>query len=582
MAGGKETPRQKMIGMMYLVLTALLALNVSKEIVNAFVKLNDALESKNNIVEANIGNTISRFDALMAVKETRVSTETWYNRAQSIMSLSDSIHDYLMNETNELIREVEGIDWIEEVEINGVKKRKLKSLMEIEAKDEYDAPTRLFVGENPNLPNERGQMIRSELHRLRNRICVIMSTYNEGVKKYFFDPALITEEDIQSENFNLQLSAAMETVNSKDRARISQVYKTLSYPSMLKEYEEETSWQGGLFDHAPVVAACAMFTSLRGDVRTAEALALDHLTTKLEQPLIRINTIVPLAFAPSGYMNVGDTMPLMVRIAAYDSTEVPKIRYRLNDSTLSDAIETTGNITLKADSPGEKTMYGEIGIIQSGQLTWRPWKYSYEVGEPNGTVANDDMTIIYSGYPHEFSASVSGFPQDRVSLTLGNSKVSVKNKGGGKYEVQSVGISAGTVLQSQLIVKLDGGKSKSFPGPKFTIKTLPRPTAFLGNLSATDNKVAKSVLINNARSIRVAYGPDINLDPSKVKFSVTGFYMTAVFNGSKTFKSTSGSLTTEMTNFIRNTLPGTMLMFEIDAYGPGGATKPPSLVFTVQ
>ena len=39
MAGGKETPRQKMIGMMYLVLTALLALNVTKEILDAFIAI---------------------------------------------------------------------------------------------------------------------------------------------------------------------------------------------------------------------------------------------------------------------------------------------------------------------------------------------------------------------------------------------------------------------------------------------------------------------------------------------------------------------------------------------------------------
>jgi hypothetical protein len=48
MAGGKLPPRQKMIGMMYLVLTALLAMNVSKEIINAFVVMNTGLEKTNN------------------------------------------------------------------------------------------------------------------------------------------------------------------------------------------------------------------------------------------------------------------------------------------------------------------------------------------------------------------------------------------------------------------------------------------------------------------------------------------------------------------------------------------------------
>ena len=58
MGGGKETPRQKMVGLMYLVLMALLAMNVSKEIINAFVTLNNKLESSISNVE-NFNDNIS-------------------------------------------------------------------------------------------------------------------------------------------------------------------------------------------------------------------------------------------------------------------------------------------------------------------------------------------------------------------------------------------------------------------------------------------------------------------------------------------------------------------------------------------
>ena len=54
MAGGKETPRQKMISMMYLVLTALFALNVSVDILDAFAIVNDGLETSNASVENKI------------------------------------------------------------------------------------------------------------------------------------------------------------------------------------------------------------------------------------------------------------------------------------------------------------------------------------------------------------------------------------------------------------------------------------------------------------------------------------------------------------------------------------------------
>ena len=62
MAGGKETPRQKMIGMMYLVLTALLALNVSKEVIAAFVRINDKIDSSSQIIHQNSDNIYHLFD----------------------------------------------------------------------------------------------------------------------------------------------------------------------------------------------------------------------------------------------------------------------------------------------------------------------------------------------------------------------------------------------------------------------------------------------------------------------------------------------------------------------------------------
>lgn len=62
MAGGKETPRQKMIGMMYLVLTALLALNVTKEVVNAFVTINDKLDASASIINGKVQDDYNTFE----------------------------------------------------------------------------------------------------------------------------------------------------------------------------------------------------------------------------------------------------------------------------------------------------------------------------------------------------------------------------------------------------------------------------------------------------------------------------------------------------------------------------------------
>src|SRR3954471_21696412 len=82
MSGGKETPRQKMIGMMYLVLTALLALNVSKEILNAFVIVENGLNTTNTNFDGKNGVLYSKFEKAMADNKTK--TEPWYKKAMEV------------------------------------------------------------------------------------------------------------------------------------------------------------------------------------------------------------------------------------------------------------------------------------------------------------------------------------------------------------------------------------------------------------------------------------------------------------------------------------------------------------------
>ena len=134
MAGGKETPRQKMIGMMYLVLTALLALNVSKQIVSAFITINDKLEASNKIIDNKSGDVYFGFSqkraALNAINGNTEKLVYWENKAITLKSKTASIVGFLLNECNDMIKESEGEDWIEEKDDDG-NIIKLKPLMKI-------------------------------------------------------------------------------------------------------------------------------------------------------------------------------------------------------------------------------------------------------------------------------------------------------------------------------------------------------------------------------------------------------------------------------------------------------------------
>jgi hypothetical protein len=218
--------------------------------------------------------------------------------------------------------------------------------------------------------------IRNRLQALRDRICNALGTYDEAGKLYRFDAAQVKNYDPRDPKTYGQLTQALKNANQADTSVLVQVYRTLSYPLVMEEYGETISWQGGMFDHAPVVAAAAMLTSLRGDIKSAELLAVDHLLDKIRTIMIPINKIEPVAFAPKGYLNVGDTMPLRVMIAAYDSNDVSLIRFSDNPA-MNNSTETNGAITVKATTPGIKTIYGNIGVKERGELVWKPWRFTY-------------------------------------------------------------------------------------------------------------------------------------------------------------------------------------------------------------
>ena len=149
MGGGKETPRQKMIGMMYLVLTALLALNVSKEIIRAFVTINDKLESSGDVIakssSAKYIELQSKRLALVSTKADTKNVDFWISKTEKLSNRTNQMIHFILNESNEMIKEAEGgKDWVETKSDDGLI-TELKPLLDISAMDNYDIPTNRFI-----------------------------------------------------------------------------------------------------------------------------------------------------------------------------------------------------------------------------------------------------------------------------------------------------------------------------------------------------------------------------------------------------------------------------------------------------
>lgn len=579
MAGGKETPRQKMIGMMYLVLTALLALNVSKEIINAFVKLNDKIEDGNHMVDSKTIEALSKFEAMMAVPQTKASTKPWFERADKIHVASFKIQEYLLNETNDLLKAVDGPDvnflkdsslTYKSLDGKVYKYKTLRNLMAVNGKDKYDEGTNLFVGGDPTRVNERGTKLRTDIEKLRDEMCSTMANYTEGKKTWKFNPAAAKGYDPKEKNTWKKLDDAVKDCNPADQQKIKQVYKMLSYPQKFTEHGEETTWQGAMFDHSPSVAACAFFTAIRGDVKTAEAIALEHLTTKLEQPLIKINKIEPMAFARTAYLNTGDSMTLKVKIAAYDSTDVPLIKY---DEGAGEK-EVTGDIRINATSPGEKEIKGFIGVKQKGELVWKPWTFKYEVGQPMGVISPIEMNVLYAGYDNKVQATASGFPNEKVTLSIPGATCSK-----GAQNVYTVKVSASMV--GKTVKASVSGAGKQVGTMDFRIRSLPKPTSFLGSVANTESRIGRSQLAAALNSgVRIGYDESI---PLKVAFKVTKFEVVVQVGAATKTIPCGGALTAEARNLINQLKPGAALTITgIRGVGPAGEVRAAPIALVIQ
>ena len=558
MAGGKETPRQKMIGMMYLVLTALLALNVSKQIVAAFITLNDKIDRSAMGIDDQIDGVYMQFDqkaaTLRAQRQSMDYFNVWNEKAADLQKNSKEIVSYLLSECNEMIKVAEGEDWIEEKDEAGNIIR-LKSLDKIENMDDYDIPTNLFVGGNPENPNARGMTIIEKIHGYRNHVSELMGTYKMGNKSWVFE----APENVAN------LSEALRTANPADTALIARFYKSLTIPERLHVHGEdaELPWVSVTFDHAPIVAAAAMFTSLKLDIKTSQALAAEYMLAKIDVTPFIFNKIDPTVIAPTAYINQGDSLNLNVMIAAYDSTSMNKIRYGVDADTANRSAwkETTGMFSLEGSKPGEHRVKGEIAVKERGEEVWKPWDFSYTVGQPMGVIAQPQMRVLYWGYNNEIESAASGYPADKIRLST--SGCSLRSNGNGKYFVD---VSRGTRTASITVNGIrDDGSSVNLGTFDFKCKALPRPTLYFG--SAESGGSCKLVEAKNTPKVRLSLDPSIPL--TNVNYVITGGTLRVSERpGFATIKR-DGVLDQTCKNLIAQS-SGKTLQFEVSYEDPSG------------
>ena len=544
MAGGKETPRQKMIGMMYLVLTALLALNVSKEIINAFVTQdNQMLVNNNNLVEG-INGFMAKFSMMSVDPTTKKSFEKWQPKTARVNSLSNSLDDYLLANLNKMMEASEKKkNWF--VKSPESQFTTWEPIETISNKEDYDIATRLFGGEKQTSGYEKGAEIREKLMELRDSLVVIMGNYSERGKKYILKPEWLSSQKI--------LEQKLEEANHPDKLKLLSIYNLLFQPEKLKNHDKDQDWQLVKFDYQPIVGAIGVFTELRNQVRMAQQKALELTLSKMSQPIMKINKIEPQIIASTRYLNHGDTMGVKVGIIAYDSTATYPIKYDLGTGEIQ---SESNSFTLRASSVGQQSVSGSLVLDLADGKKEFPWSFDYTVGKPVGSISIPQYNVLYANYDNFIEASFSGFSSTEISASCPQCQSFVKKDGGYIARVRK-----GTT--PEITVKAKDSRLTR----RYKVKPLPKPEfSFLnqtgGTLSSGKRRQAVTVKVDNPPSSILS-----------VSYQITSFKVEVVTNGRSIplGESQNNRLTENMKTRIRSLRRGDRIIFTDIMYKPQGA-----------
>lgn len=467
MAGGKETPRQKMIGMMYLVLTALLALYVSKDILDAFAIINKGIEKTTASFQDKIENQYSDFRA--SYEENKAKVEPFFKKAEEIKAQADEIDRYITVMKAKVISqslESNPDNFENYIGKNAVGRDTTLGIQLIEKKDDYDSPSFFLLGPDPVKPKSdehSGLALQQKMEAFRDNLIDVVKD----------DPGFVArlQEDFKFES-------------GKDASGVK-----MDWPSLT-------------FYHQTVAATITMLSKMQADVKTAESDLIAYLYQSVDAASFKFNKLVAVVNSKSNYVSLGDSFRADVFLAAFDTTKFPEILYASDydpatkklkgEAVPVDVVDGVGRIRLKANTVGEKKWKGIINYeVGGGKINTYEYELNYKVSDADAVIDPSKMNVFYKGLDNPVSVSVPGADSDKLSVTSNVSGVKIKPspEGGGKYIVNIPGSVDARVCKIIVSAENVNGKMKPAGEKEFRIKKLPPPTPFFMGKKPSDNVI---------------------------------------------------------------------------------------------
>jgi len=412
-----KEPRQQMINIMYLVLIALLALNVSAEILNAFKTLREGIQTSERALDTKINNTMASFKA--KVKKEKRGAE-YLALAEEARGVSAGFRSYMAKIDQQLVDEI-GLD---------------EETGELTKKDDLDTPSRMFVEEG------LGMELHDSIQAYRQKF---LNLLKDDADRKAAEPGI-----------TLQVS---------------------DVPEEAKAANPQINWGSYTFSAIPALAVRTLLSKYSNDATASEAAIVDVLFGKVGEKTILFDKFRVAAIPNSTKLIKGEDFEAKIYLAATSSMAAPSISAGGRGIPLDK--DGMAVYKTKANSVGKQSLNISITTkTGTGETKTYTDKLEYEVVNPPDHVAvvsADKMNVFYIGVDNPVTASITGIRKDATKVSMTGGSIN-KSGSAGSYIAKVTSPGKATVNVSG--PKATGGTYNG--SVDFRVKRIPDPVAMLG------------------------------------------------------------------------------------------------------
>ncbi len=426
MAGGKLTPRQKMINLMYLVFIAMLALNMSKEVLTAFGNFNDKFTESNKLTEQSNATLLSALDTKASDEPAKYAEPA--RKAKEVAKISKDFAAFLETVKAEV---VEGIEPDE------------TGKLPFESMDKSTIDEKWFAGDGYS---PRGTEIVSK------------------IDKYVADIKKVLGNDVKYIPFIKEIEKKFSTADIANREGVKQKfldYKTKGFPA---------------------VSTLTFLTAMQNDVKNTEAGAYNLFLGNALQSAASMKNFQAIVVLEKNAYFQGETVKGKVVLGRYDANTVPTSFNGPGKIENGQAV-----ISTTAGSIGEQKISGKFGFLEDGKEIPLSFEGTYVVvPRPNQAIISaDKMNVVYRGVPNPISISVPGIASNKVNASapgmskVGDGKFMLKPGSGNEVKINvSATMPDGKTMSSAQVFRIKGlpaptgkvGGSEKNKGPKSNLE----------------------------------------------------------------------------------------------------------------